>query len=1326
MKKRIVSWLLCAAMMLSLMPTAAWAAESSETVKVSMTIFDQGQFAKDKNDAVMYQRPVTVRDWNKDGKYSLDEALETAHRLYYSGGADGYATSSGAYGEQVTTLWGQPAAASGFYRNDKITDAVDAEMLDNGDSITAFLYYDTKNYSDRYSFFTDKEKAVDVGEEFTLTLKYCGYDESWNPVQKPVATAPIGVYDMASGEYSVPDVFRGEELFEGFYMPTAATGTDGTVTFSITEPGIYYVTAQYDSSNYSTYDDQLGSIPNYLVPPVCKVNVVNVPEPDPIPEPTPEPTPEPLPDASITVPSDAELFVGSKTKHYVPFTEVEAAKSVDNQDGTTTYYFDLADGSTYNYRVSGEDYVTYAGIFKKTADYSVTVTEGDLKPGGRTKTTVDRDVTSNGGSNVADIYLNINPQGYLKLDEAGDAYQLVNLRSWEAVDSTTNNYFIEPDYHYTVLDESGEASGDVVTVSDSGLVTAVGEGTAMVLVTYDAINVTSAGGGPFFGAIWPENTGVFVVSVGAEDSGIDTGMTLNAGKNSADSKLSGDALDAEHDVIYFTGDEGAYTFTPGTEGCTASVANPTVADAMTFTGFASVAANRDGSFTVPLTEGRNIVRLEKDGKAEYQVITAKRVSITVNSGEAVHPGDALSIVFDRLYHPANKLAGVYNMSAAAIYTDVDGYDGKLVGGLSNQYAFASNAASQTVGYVLKKGSGWVPSYQKEAVLAVPEDYAADTLVLSGGTLAALGYGDPYGNHRGITLENGKAPNLNANVRDAVLGQLPDVTIPVTVTDAELTSIALNTSAAKTAYYEGDSFDTSGLAVTAQYADGKIQTATNYTVSPKVLTADTTAVTVSYRGKTAELPVTVTPLSVTGIQVTTAPAKTSYTEGDVFDPTGMVVTAAYNSGKTGAITDYSYSPNRALTADDTEITVRCGDFTAVTPIVVAPASQGGDSVDNITVKFTLLGDREHGEDGEVHTLKAGNLETWIDPTSVIVPKGSKVVDVMAKALGLAGIPYENPDGNYITTIRGLGESDNGPLSGWMYTRNGRHPNLGVAEQAVKNGDVIVFHYTDDYTAEQGSENWGTSSGTSSQADQKAADNVMDQIDAIGTVSKDSGAKLDAARKAYDKLTDAQKKLVSNYDKLVAAEKEYARLSGKLPFIDVDGHWALDYIRYAYENDLMSGTGDAAFTPDGTLTRAMLATILYGMEDGPAVTAANAFTDVPDGAWYTDAVLWANENGIVSGYGGGKFGPQDPVTREQMTAMLYRYAQSKGEGFQGAWAFRLDYADGSDLSDYAYEAMCWCTMKGVISGRPNNLLDPKGYATRAETAAMLMRFCEAITK
>ena len=128
----------------------------------------------------------------------------------------------------------------------------------------------------------------------------------------------------------------------------------------------------------------------------------------------------------------------------------------------------------------------------------------------------------------------------------------------------------------------------------------------------------------FYGAIWPENTGVFVVSVGSGNSEIITGMTLNKDLNQGkSSKQAGDALDAELDPIYFTGKTGTYTFTPETESVSVSVANPTIGnDALSFSGFKALAAEKDGSYNVPLTNGRNIVKLEKDGKAEYQVITA--------------------------------------------------------------------------------------------------------------------------------------------------------------------------------------------------------------------------------------------------------------------------------------------------------------------------------------------------------------------------------------------------------------------------------------------------------------------------------------------------------------------------------------------------------------------------------------------------------------------------------------------------------------------------------------------------------------------------------
>lgn len=642
----------------------------------------------------------------------------------------------------------------------------------------------------------------------------------------------------------------------------------------------------------------------------------------------------------------------------------------------------------------------------------------------------------------------------------------------------------EKAYHYTVINENGQADSSVVTVSDSGLVTAVGNGTAIVLVTYDAININGAAGGPFFGAIWPENTGVFVVSVGAQDSGITTGMTINETINAGLSfKNDGTALDAEHDVIYFTGDTGSYTFTPGTAGVTVTVAHPTVGETMTFSGFtAEGVTTENGAVTVPLKEGRNIVKLEKDGKAEYQVITAKKVTVTINNGQPVAPGDTVSIRFSTVYHPINKLAGVYNYTPAIVYTQVEGYSGKMVGSKGSQYQFAATEAAQTVSYFMTTKEQWGSTQLSTgAAFTIPADYANDTLTLSGGTIGFGGWGSWAGEHRRITLESGKLPNLNAASPFGYLGQLPDIVIPVTL-DKTVTSIEITTQPAKTEYFAGDSFDPTEMVVKATYSDDTTNdSVTSYTVSPETLTADTTAVTVTYGGKTSSVPVTVTQPKVTAIAITKASDKTSYTAGDVFDPTGMVVTATYENGKTAPVTSYTYEPKRTLTESDTKMTItytgsdKIGEVAAVEQaITVAPAPVQPEQPKTVTVSFTLLGDSEHGEPTNAtgtHTLKANNLETWISKTNITVPQGAKVIDVMVKALGIAGIPYENPTGNYVSSIRGLAEFTNGTYSGWMYTLNGTHPTLGVAEQTVNNGDTIVFHYTDDYTVEQGSEEWG---------------------------------------------------------------------------------------------------------------------------------------------------------------------------------------------------------------------------------------------------------------
>ena len=176
-----------------------------------------------------------------------------------------------------------------------------------------------------------------------------------------------------------------------------------------------------------------------------------------------------------------------------------------------------------------------------------------------------------------------------------------------------------------------------------------------------------------------------------------------------------------------------------------------------------------------------------------------------------------------------------------------------------------------------------------------------------------------------------------------------------------------------------------------------------------------------------------------------------------------------------------------------------------------------------------------------------------------------------------------------------------------------------------------------------------------------------------------------------------------------------------FTDLDpAAWYHDGVHYCMENGMMNGVGEGKFDPDGATSRAMLVTILWRMEGAPVVNYAMAFADVPADAWYAEAVRWAAAQHVVEGCGDGTFRPDAEITREQLAAILYRLAQAKGQGFTGAWQFKLDQPDASAVSGWADEAMHWCVMNEIINGKDGCLV-PGGSASRAEAAAMLMRFC-----
>ena len=242
----------------------------------------------------------------------------------------------------------------------------------------------------------------------------------------------------------------------------------------------------------------------------------------------------------------------------------------------------------------------------------------------------------------------------------------------------------------------------------------------------------------------------------------------------------------------------------------------------------------------------------------------------------------------------------------------------------------------------------------------------------------------------------------------------------------------------------------------------------------------------------------------------------------------------------------------------------------------------------------------------------------------------------------------------------------------------------------------------------------------------------------TLSPDKGYKLDkiTVTDASGKEIATTKKSDTSYTftmpasavtvKVAYVKDDAAVVEPTTGFNDVaDKDWFADAVKYVADKGMMNGTSKTTFGPNDSTTRGMIVTVLYRLENEPSAAAAS-FTDVVSGQYYTDAVAWANANGIVTGYGNGKFGPNDVVTREQLAAILYRYAQYKKYDVSvGEDTNILSYADAQSVSAYAIPAMQWAGGADIVNGS-NGKLNPQNNATRAEVAAMLMRYCEKVAK
>ncbi len=249
--------------------------------------------------------------------------------------------------------------------------------------------------------------------------------------------------------------------------------------------------------------------------------------------------------------------------------------------------------------------------------------------------------------------------------------------------------------------------------------------------------------------------------------------------------------------------------------------------------------------------------------------------------------------------------------------------------------------------------------------------------------------------------------------------------------------------------------------------------------------------------------------------------------------------------------------------------------------------------------------------------------------------------------------------------------------------------------------------------------------------KASDKYADKGDRITlTVDPDRGYELYSLT-----ITDADGDKVSYRDRgdgeytftmpdsKVTVKAVFTKIVTGLPFVDVASNaWYYDAVEYVYDNELFEGMSAYIFGPNEPMNRAMLVTVLYRLEDEPRVTAANNFSDVVNNSWYEDAVLWANEHGIVEGYGNGLFKPLDNINREQIATIMYRYAIYKGMDTVTLEENLIGFVDGNKVSGWAVQAMNWAVGQGIFSGRGANNLEPQSNATRAEVAQIMMNYLE----
>ncbi|MFR9088164.1 MAG: bacterial Ig-like domain-containing protein [Oscillospiraceae bacterium] len=846
------------------------------------------------------------------------------------------------------------------------------------------------------------------GTGMTLTLK----DAAGQPVSIPADTSgDYTVYEFLTAPgvytYEARDTVRGSEYLLGTGTLTVTEGT-GEQTFELYLVYVYAVKSGWTADDFTTevkaadgtvmtpgQPHQFASYVGYpylMVPGTYTWSIqpseARAAEGYQATQPARETlktasgaalwsaTPTQIVNTDFVVPKGAHVVMtGIPSTTYGQGALVAASADLTGDD-SDVYTFRLVAGSSYIYRATGDGLVTNASMFKfdgSTSRYDLTKTmTGDPKAILRDEKSDAADIRLNGVDYTGSVALTV---GGMKQLRPLRMFQIANNSSTGMKGST-----LEPVFHYTALDVDGT---NVVSVDDSGRITANSAGTAIVLVTYDAMYVADSGWSinknKTFGAIWPENTGVVVVEVGKNAAtGPDANMTINNG----DRKVAGNKLDAEADVLYYTNDSGCqYTFQPAS-GSTVTLLRPTLTEtAMTYTGGFGTdgVTTKGGDVTLTLTEGKNIVKISKDGADTYQVITVKKAGVVITNKtdptRDILPGDTVTVQLTGVYHPANTMANLYNLYAYASYTDPGSND--TVTGYKNLFQR----------HLFDRADG---NDCRTVEVKIPANWDADEpYVLTDGVLNFYGNGKDIGSHRN------SLPDLSTNVpyigsySSFALGALPDITIPVVKPNTADVTFSMKDDSGNaidscTIQLTNSSNDTVTINATAASATRTLASGKwSYVVTKEgYLPAKGTLTVVGGEDQAVNVELSL----VTAIQVKTLPKKTVYTEGDTLNTAGLVVQAVTRNGASTLSADqYTLSPTLLETVGQQTITVTFGQLTTTFEVTVREDIVTLETTleDGITQRNSRMTFDVFAKDGDGNKLPASEVTVLLngDPVSV---------------------------------------------------------------------------------------------------------------------------------------------------------------------------------------------------------------------------------------------------------------------------------------------------------------------------------------------------------